>query len=155
MKIELFFVGKTTEAFLRSGMDEYAKRLKHYIAVTEIVFEPSKNSKTDVSRAIKEESEKMLSKIKPSDFVIALDERGKAIDSVHLSSLIGNHQQNGTGKIIFLTGGAYGLDDTVRKRANLILSFSKFTFTHQMIRLLLMEQIYRAMTILKNEKYHH
>ena len=155
MKLEFFFVGKTSESFLKNGVDEYLKRLKHYIPVTEIMIEPSRFSKTDAKKSIAEESEKMLKKIKPADFIVVLDERGKSLASEELAVLLEKHQQSGTQKMIFITGGAYGFSDAVRQRANLLLSFSKFTFTHQMIRLLLAEQVYRAMTILKNEKYHH
>jgi len=155
MKIEFFFIGKTTEPFLKSGVDEYLKRLKHYIPVTEIIIEPSRFSKTDARKAIRDESERMLKKVKPADLVVVLDERGKSMGSEELAAWLEKHQQSGIQKIIFITGGAYGFSDEVRQRANLLLSFSKFTFTHQMIRLLLAEQVYRAMTILKNEKYHH
>ena len=153
MKIEFFFIGRTTEPFLKSGLEEYLKRLKHYIPVTEVIIEPSRFSKTDAKKAVSEESERLLKKVKPSDFVVVLDERGKSLGSEELAAMLDKHQ--GIQKMIFITGGAYGLDQQVKQRANLLLSFSKFTFTHQMIRLLLAEQVYRAMTILKNEKYHH
>ena len=155
MKIELFYTGKTTEPFLKDGIDEYLKRLKHYVPVTEVIIEPSRFSKPDFKKAAEEESDRMLKKIKPADFVVLLDERGKSLSSEELSVVLGKHQSAGLGKMIFITGGAYGLGQSIKQRANLLLSFSKFTFTHQMIRLLLAEQIYRAMTILKNEKYHH
>ena len=155
MKIELFYTGKTTEPFLKEGIDEYLKRLKHYVPVTEVIIEPSRFSKPDFKKAAEEESERMLKKIKPTDFVVLLDERGKSLGSEELSAVLQKHQSAGLGKMIFITGGAYGLGQAIKQRANLVLSFSKFTFTHQMIRLLLVEQIYRAMTILKNEKYHH
>ena len=155
MKIELFYTGKTTESFLKEGIEEYLKRLKHYVPVTEVIIEPSRFSKPDFKKAAEEESERMLKKIKPADFVVLLDERGKSLGSEELSAVLEKHQLAGLGKMIFITGGAYGLGQAIKQRANLLLSFSKFTFTHQMIRLLLVEQIYRAMTILKNEKYHH
>ena len=155
MKIELFFTGKTTESFLKAGIDEYLKRLKHYVQVTEVLIEPARLSKPDFKKAAEMESGRMLDKIKAGDFVILLDERGKSLGSEELAAFIGKHLQTGISKLIFVTGGAYGVSDSMKQRANLILSFSKFTFTHQMIRVLLVEQIYRAMTILKNEKYHH
>jgi 23S rRNA (pseudouridine1915-N3)-methyltransferase len=153
MKIELFFAGKTTEAYLQSGIDIYLGRLRHYVAVSQVVF-PVQNKK-GASRVPDELASRMLAKLEPSDIVVVLDEKGKAMTSEDLAGYLGRHQHGGTRKMVFVTGDAFGVGDALRQRANLILSFSKFTFTHQMIRLLLAEQLYRAMTILRNEKYHH
>jgi 23S rRNA (pseudouridine1915-N3)-methyltransferase len=104
---------------------------------------------------LREEAEQALKKTAPQDYVIVLDERGRQFTSAGLSNEIQQIMNKAYPKIIFITGSAYGIDDLLKQRANCILSFSTFTFTHQMIRLLLLEQVYRAMTILKGEGYHH
>ncbi|MBP6335486.1 MAG: 23S rRNA (pseudouridine(1915)-N(3))-methyltransferase RlmH [Bacteroidia bacterium] len=153
MKCELFVVGKTTEKYLQEGINEYLKRLTHYLPSVTVIISPS--SKTDAPKAIGEEGESMLKRIQPRDFVIVLDENGTLLSSKDLATKLEKWLTEGYSKIIFVTGGAYGIAESVKKRANFILSASKFTFTHQMIRLILTEQIYRAMTIVKNESYHH
>ncbi len=153
MKCEFFFVGKTSEKYLQVGLDEYLGRLQHYIP-TAVVLIPS-SSQSDARKAVLEEGENMLNRIKPRDCIIVLDENGKLFSSPELAQKIQKVMSEGYSRLIFITGGAYGISDPVKNRANLILSFSKFTFTHQMIRLILAEQVYRAMTILRNESYHH
>ena len=153
MKIELFFAGKTTEAYLQTGIELYLGRLRHYAPVSVVIF-PAASKKSD-SRSPQDLSARMLAKLTPSDIVVVLDERGKPMTSEDLAGFIGRHQLGGARKMVFVTGDAHGLSEALRQRASFILSFSKFTFTHQMIRLLLAEQLYRAMTILRNEKYHH
>ena len=154
MKAELFFAGKTTEAWVREGVEEYLGRLKHYLPVTVITIESPRGVKAGSTMA-QSESTKMLDRIKPSDIVMLLDERGKSYTSETFSALLGKMMVEGCDKLVIITGGAYGVSDAIRKRANFTVTFSAFTFTHQMIRILLAEQLYRAMTILKNEKYHH
>ena len=96
-----------------------------------------------------------MSKIQPRDFIVLLDERGKELTSRQLAAFIEKQMVAGTNRLLMITGGAYGVSDEVKQKVHYTLSASKFTFTHQMIRLLLTEQVYRAMTILKNESYHH
>jgi 23S rRNA (pseudouridine1915-N3)-methyltransferase len=113
------------------------------------------SSDKNKSKALREESSKILKSITSLDFVVVLDEKGKQFSSVELSKEIQKVLNRSYPRIIFITGSAYGIDSELAERANLILSFSRFTFTHQMIRLMLLEQVYRAMTILRGESYHH
>ncbi len=113
-----------------------------------------KASKFDDERARAHESETILKKINSDYFVIALDERGKQVTSEEFAELIREKRDFGPGKIQFIIGGSHGLDESVRKRANLVLGFSKMTFTHEMVRVFLKEQIYRAFTILIGKAYH-
>ena len=154
MKVEFYFAGKTTDDYLRSGIDIYLQRLQHYLPVAAIVFEPPRSAK-DPTTATQAESAKMMERLKPSDYVVLLDEKGKSLSSEGLSRIIAKLQLESREKLVFVTGGAYGVSEELKRRANYTLSFSALTFTHQMIRLLLAEQLYRAMTILRNEKYHH
>jgi 23S rRNA (pseudouridine1915-N3)-methyltransferase len=148
MKFELIFVGKTTEKYLTEGIDIYLKKLKYYVPA-DIVIVNSKSSSAD------DEANAIVKKISSNDFLILLDEKGRQLDSSTLSKQIQKWMNQSYKKIVFITGGAYGVNDSLRKRANFIWSLSDLTFTHQMVRLLLTEQLYRAMTILKGEAYHH
>ena len=153
MKFEFFFTGKTTERYLSAGIENYQRKLGHYMN-TEIKIVPPSTEK-NVIKALQEEGAKILKGIAHSDYVVVLDEKGKQINSVELSNQFQAVMNKSYSKIIFIVGSAYGIDDGLKKRANLLLSFSRFTLTHQMIRLFLLEQVYRAMTILKGESYHH
>ena len=148
MKIEFIFIGKTTEPYLNEGITTYLKRLVNYLTI------PASSSRLR-EKIIEEESRAILSKIQPRDFIVLLDERGKELTSRQLAAFIEKQMVAGTNRLLMITGGAYGVSDEVKQKVHYTLSASKFTFTHQMIRLLLTEQVYRAMTILKNESYHH
>ena len=157
MKLSLTCIGKLSAAWLQDGAGDYAGRLNRYLPLT---IEEQKEvkaggKKPDVNQIRQREGELLLQKISPSAFVIALDERGKSINSEDFSRFFGKHMLDSTPEVAFLIGGAYGLSDAVRQRANMTLSLSAMTLTHQMARLLLLEQIYRAMTILRNEPYHN
>jgi 23S rRNA (pseudouridine1915-N3)-methyltransferase len=151
MKIELLFVGKTSERFLTEGIEIYSEKLKHYLQVEIIIIPPSKAK----ARSKGEESEAILRRINPGDYVVLLDESGDQLSSVDLSKQIQKWMNQSFKKIVIITGGAYGVDQSLLKRADFLWSFSQLTFTHQMIRLVLLEQLYRAMTIIKGESYHH
>ncbi|HQV99846.1 MAG: 23S rRNA (pseudouridine(1915)-N(3))-methyltransferase RlmH [Bacteroidia bacterium] len=153
MKIEFIFIGKTTEPYLNEGITTYLKRLVNYLPA-EILTIPASSSRLR-EKIIEEESRAILSKIQPRDFIVLLDERGKELTSRQLAAFIEKQMVAGTNRLLMITGGAYGVSDEVKQKVHYTLSASKFTFTHQMIRLLLTEQVYRAMTILKNESYHH
>ncbi len=153
MKCEFFFVGKTSEKFLQLGVEEYIGRLRHYLPATVVIIPAS--AQVDARKALLEEGEIMLSQIKPRDLVIVLDENGSMLSSRELAQKMQKWMLEGFTKLIFVTGSAYGISEQLKKRANYLLSASRFTFTHQMIRLILSEQIYRAMTIIRNESYHH
>lgn len=154
MKTEFLFVGKLTTNYLKEGIELYLSRINHYlpasITVVSSAVTPGKKE-----YGLKKESEAIMKKIAANDFVVLLDERGKEYNSVQLSMLMNKFMVNGVSKIVFIVGGPYGISETISARANLILSFSKFTLTHEMIRLFLLEQVYRAMSILSHEPYHH
>lgn len=153
MKFEFYFIGKTTESYLAQGIDGYCRKLEHYMN-TLIKIVPVSANKNKV-KAMQEEAEIMMKSISGNDFVIVLDEKGKQFSSIELSNEFQKIMNQSFSKIVFIVGNAYGIDAGLKKRANVVLSFSKLTFTHQMIRLLLVEQVYRAMTIWKGESYHH
>jgi len=149
MKLELVFVGKTSERFLAEGIDLYLKKLQHYLPTEILIIPPAKINAPSI------ESENILKRITPKDLVVLLDETGKQFSSVDLSKQMQKWMNQSLKKIVFITGGAYGVDEAIKRRADFIWSFSKLTFTHQMIRLMLVEQLYRAMTIIRGESYHH
>lgn len=156
MQIKLLCIGKTGKSFLEEGEREYLKRLSNYIPVELQLLPDIKNAKSLSEAQIKQkEGEQFLEKIGPKDPVILLDERGKQYDSVAFSEFLQEQFNRGGKQVFFLVGGPYGFSDAIYQRANGQLSLSKMTFSHQMIRLFFLEQIYRAMTILKGEPYHH
>jgi 23S rRNA (pseudouridine1915-N3)-methyltransferase len=153
MKLELVVVGKTSPGWIREGFEDYLGRLRHYLPCS--VREIPAAGALPAAKALEKESRQILEKITSRDWVILLDERGKSLTSVELSALLAKRMNDVSGNLVMVTGGAFGVSDEVRERAELVLSCSGFTFTHQMIRLILAEQLYRAMTILRNESYHH
>ena len=156
MKIKLVCIGKTGKDFLVAGEKEYLDRLKHYVQVERVEIPDIKNAKTLTFQQVKElEGKEILSKVSSSDRVFLLDERGKNYSSVAFSQFIQNQFNIGGKSIVFVIGGAYGFSDEVYSRANGKISLSEMTFSHQMIRMIFFEQVYRAMTILNNEPYHH
>ncbi len=156
MKITLLTVGKTDRDWVRQGLDIYVSRLKHYIPFSIIEIPELKNVSSLSKEQIKvKEGELILKNIRNTDDVILLDERGREYTSVELAGIIQN-KINYEGKdIVYVIGGAYGFSDAVYSRANSKLSLSKMTFSHQMVRAIFAEQIYRAFTIMKGEPYHH
>lgn len=156
MEIKLIVVGKTSSKFILEGINEYLKRLKRYIDFDIEIIADLKNNKsrTEVSQKI-EEGNFILQKIKDSDFVVLLDERGKQLTSVEYSAYLQKQMLSGIKRLIFVVGGPYGFSEEVYKRSNSLLSLSKMTFSHEMVRLFFIEQTYRAFTILRNEPYHH
>ncbi len=156
MEIELLTVGKTTIRFVEDGIAEYSKRLKHYIPYSIKSLPDVKNaSKMDQAKQKEAEGEKILDTISNSDFVVLLDERGKQYSSIEFSAFLEKQMISGRRKIVFVVGGPYGFSQSVYDRADSLLSLSKMTFNHEMVRLFFTEQIYRAMTILRGEPYHH
>ncbi len=153
MKVELIFVGKTSDPASKTGVDEYIKRIKNYIPVTVTIINPSANKNT--AKAISEESASILEKLKSSDFVVLLDENGQQFSSREFAVMFNKWMVRSISRVVFITGGAFGVSDDLKKKSHQIMSLSKMTFTHQMVRMILAEQIYRAMTILRNENYHH
>lgn len=158
MKITICCVGKIKEKFYSQAIEEYSKRLSKYckLEIKEAADEKTPDSASDtVNRMIKEkEGDSLLSNIKDDSYVIALAIDGKMLDSVELSEKIDNLMLSGKSDIVFVIGGSLGLDKRVLDRADYKLSFSKMTFPHQLMRVILLEQIYRSFRIMKNEPYH-
>ena len=156
MRISLVCIGKTDEQYLIEGIESFQKRLKHYINFSMAVVPDIKNSKS-LSREQQrsKEGELILKHIKSSDCVILLDERGKEYRSVDFADFLSKKMLASTQHLVFVIGGPYGFDENVLKRSDGKISLSKLTFSHQMVRLFFIEQLYRALTILKNEPYHH
>lgn len=154
MKVSIWSIGKTDEKYLEEGINKYLKRLKHY---TQISYEEFKDVKAGQfpTETLKREAEMVLSKLKSEDILVLLDEKGQSYDSVQFGAYLEKMQVQSTKSLIFLIGGAYGHHELIRIRANHLISLSKMTFSHQMVRLFLVEQIYRGYTIIKNEKYHN
>ena len=156
MKITLLTVGKTDKEWVRQGLDIYVSRLKHYIPFSIVEIPELKNVSALSKDQIKsKEGELILKNIRPTDDVILLDEKGKQYTSVELAKIIQDKISYAGKDIIFIIGGAYGFSDAVYQRANSKLSLSKMTFSHQMVRAIFAEQIYRAFTIMRGEPYHH
>lgn len=156
MKITLLAISKTNEAYLSEGIDIYEKRLQHYCKFTRVEIPDLKNAKNlSKDQQKQKEAELLLAKISPQDFVILLDEIGKEMSSLQFSETLNKWMNQGVGHAIFIIGGPYGFDQKMYERANAKISLSQMTFSHQMIRLFFVEQLYRAFSILKNEPYHH
>ena len=156
MKIHFWSVGKAHELYVKPGIDIFTKRISYYFPVDwELISLPKNANALSLNDLRKAEAENILHLLQPEDVLVALDEKGKQLSSEKLADFIQQKANESTRKIIFLIGGAYGLDERVKKRANLIWSLSILVFPHQLVRLIVAEQIYRACTIIKNEKYHH
>ena len=156
MKIELAVIGKTSIGYLKQGIDEYIKRLKHYVPFEIKYIDDIKNTKNiSEDQQKRTEGAKILSLLDKSDFVVLLDEHGKEYTSMQYSSYIQKRRLSGVKKVVFVIGGPYGFSQEVYDRANDKISFSKMTFNHEMIRLIFTEQLYRAYTIINHEPYHH
>jgi 23S rRNA (pseudouridine1915-N3)-methyltransferase len=155
MKLELWWIGKTNEKYINNGIDIYLKRIKHYhnFGIKEIKDVKSTKNPEDLKT---KEAEAILKLTDKRDFIVLLDEKGHAANSVELSELLQNWLLLSAYKrIIFIVAGAFGASEKLQNRANLLLSLSSLTFSHQMIRIIFLEQLYRVSTILKNEKYHN
>lgn len=156
MKIELAVIGETSIGYLKQGIDEYIKRLKHYVPFEIKYIDDIKNTKNiSEDQQKRTEGAKILSLLDKSDFVVLLDEHGKEYTSMQYSSYIQKRMLSGVKKVVFVIGGPYGFSQEVYDRANDKISFSKMTFNHEMIRLIFTEQLYRAYTIINHEPYHH
>ncbi len=156
MKITLLVIGKTDKDFVIKGIEEYRKRLVHYVPFEMVVIPDIKNTKNMSEQQQKQkEGALILSKVKPADTLLLLDENGKTFSSVQFSQFIEQKMINGNKNIVFVIGGPYGFSDEVYQAAQGKVSLSKMTFPHQMIRMIFIEQLYRAMTIIKGEPYHH
>ena len=156
MKITFLLCGKTNEAWISSGMNIYSKRIKNYILFEEKTLPDLKNcSKLSFSEIKHLEGEQILAFIQYSDYMILMDENGKQYSSTSFASQIQKYMNAGHKHIVFVIGGPYGFSQEVNDRANDKISLSPLTFSHQIVRVIFLEQLYRAFTILNNEPYHH
>jgi len=156
MTIKLLAIGKTDNKELQSLIDEYKKRLGFYIKFEFEIIPDLKNSKNlSETQQKQKEGELILAKLKPTDALILLDENGKQFDSVAFANYLQKHMNSGIKQLVFVIGGPYGFSQDVYNKAQGEISLSKMTFSHQMVRLFVIEQLYRGFTILRNEPYHH
>jgi len=156
VKILLLAIGNTDKKFMKEGIDDYVKRLSFYIPFEMKVIPDIKNrSSLSLDLQKEKEGQLILNQISLGDYVILLDEHGLEFSSVEFSKWIEKKMIAGMRQIVFVIGGPYGFSNTVYQRSDVKISMSKLTFSHQMVRLIFVEQVYRAMTIIKNEPYHH
>lgn len=156
MKITLLTIGKTEDNYLKEGMEKYLKRLKHYISFKVHELPELKNTKSlspDQQKA--KEAELIIKHISNTDQLILLDEKGKELSSVQFSGFLNKKMLGSVQHMVFVVGGPYGFDAGIQNRADDKISLSRMTFSHQMVRLFFIEQLYRSFTILKGEPYHH
>jgi len=156
VKISLWSVGKQHDTYISAGVEDFTGRINRYFPVEwQLIPAPKLAGKMSEIELKKAEGITILDQLQKDDFLVALDERGKMLNSPDLAQFLQIRANESTKNIVFLIGGAYGIDESVLKRAKLKWSLSSLTFPHQLVRLILTEQVYRACTILRNEKYHH
>ena len=155
MKMTLLTVGKTDKDWVKQGLEIYVSRLKHYVPFSVVEIPELKNVSALTKAQIKEkEGELILKNVRPNDEVILMDERGRQYTSIELAKVLQDRMTYSSRDIVFVIGGAYGFSDAVYSRADSKISLSKMTFSHQMVRAIFAEQIYRAFTIMRGEPYH-
>ena len=156
MNMILLTVGKTDVKWVKEGLDLYVSRLKHYVPFSVVEIPELKKVSSLTHQQIKEkEGDLILKQVGPSDTLVLMDEHGREYRSLEFAEFIEKQMASGAKNVIFTIGGAYGFSEEVYQRANLKISLSKMTFSHQMVRAIFAEQLYRAFTILKGEPYHH
>jgi 23S rRNA (pseudouridine1915-N3)-methyltransferase len=156
MKISFWSIGKSHEAYIKDGVLDFTKRISRYYPVDWNIIPVPRNSGMLSEMDLKKREGEIVSQwLKVDDYLIALDEKGKEFSSVELAGFLQQRANEGSKNLVFLIGGAFGLDEAILSRAKLKWSLSRLTFPHQLVRLILCEQVYRACTILQNEKYHH
>ena len=153
MKIRVLWVGKTQEEWVRRGIEEYAGRIRRYVPLE---LAEAREEKGAAAEAMREQERARLVKLLPRNArLILLDERGEQLTSPELGAFIASNRDNGVPELVFAIGGAYGFSDSFRTLAYKTIALSRMTFTHQMVRVFLLEQIYRGFTIINGEPYHH
>jgi 23S rRNA (pseudouridine1915-N3)-methyltransferase len=156
MKIECWAVGKQHELYVSQGVNDFTQRIGNYYPIEWRLFSLKKNASTYTQQKLKqEENELVKDALKPEDWLVCLDEKGKSLSSRKLAGFIQDRGNEAVKRLVFLIGGAYGLDEAMLKKSKFTWSLSALTFPHQLVRLILVEQIYRACAIGRNEKYHH
>jgi 23S rRNA (pseudouridine1915-N3)-methyltransferase len=153
MKLVILAGGRRHDPLLAGAIEEYSKRLARYVALSWQLLEPARGQ-TDEAAMRRIETEALLAQLKTDDYVILLDERGESLTSRQLAGLLEKRQQS-AGRVVFIIGGAFGVEPALMQRASLAWSLSALTFPHQLVRLILAEQLYRACTIMRGEPYHH
>jgi len=153
LKLSLLSVGKAHDTYIKEGVDQFTKRISHYYPIDWQIISPSKL--TDPAQIKKAEAASIIKALAVTDVLVLLDETGKMLSSPGLANLIQQKANQSAQRIVFLIGGAYGVDESIKKRANFTWSLSDLVFPHMLVRLILSEQLYRACSILANEKYHH
>ncbi|UAY54682.1 23S rRNA (pseudouridine(1915)-N(3))-methyltransferase RlmH [Arachidicoccus terrestris] len=156
MKIQLWSVGKPHDRQLSASIEEFTVRLRKYYPAEWFIIAPPKHAASlQIADLKKQEGELVLNQLQATDFLVLLDEKGKMLSSIDLAAFIEQRATESTKRIVFLIGGAFGVDEPVRKRAQMVWSLSKLVFPHMLVRLILAEQLYRACSIIRGEKYHH
>lgn len=156
MQVKLITIGITSDSYLESALKDYEKRLSKYCNYERIELSNPKNgSKLNRDELLKKEAELLEKRLQSTDFVVLLDENGVSMKSVEFAGFLQQKMNSGIKQLVFVIGGPFGFSNELKKKAGLQLSLSKMTLTHQMVRLFFTEQLYRAHTILKGEKYHH
>ena len=156
MKLQFWSIGRVHEDYVKKGIEDFTKRINNYFALEWVIVPTVKNAaflpETELG---KQEAKLILEKLSKDAFLVLLDESGKQLSSEELAGFINQKTNAGVRTLVFLIGGAFGVSDEIKKRANFVWSLSRLVFPHMLVRLMLTEQIYRACTILRNEKYHH
>jgi 23S rRNA (pseudouridine1915-N3)-methyltransferase len=153
MKLKVLWVGKTQETWVKAGIEEYASRIRRYIPLEIAEAKEEKGTRNDGGRGT--ECTRLAKLLPKNACLVLLDERGEELNSRQLAAFMEKQRESGTGELVFAIGGAYGFSDEFRRQAQRTIALSRLTFTHQMVRLFLLEQIYRGFTIINNEPYHH
>jgi 23S rRNA (pseudouridine1915-N3)-methyltransferase len=156
MKLLLLSFGKTHEPYVKDGIEDFTRRIGRYYPVSWVILPPPKNAASlSIDAYKKKEGETLLQKLEKDDYLVCLDERGQMLTSEKFAGFISARANESHKRIVFLIGGAYGIDEPVLQKAKFTWSLSALVFPHQLVRLILAEQLYRACSILANEKYHH
>lgn len=156
MNIEIWSVGKENEPFIEEGLQYYLRKIRPYNNIElKLLQLPKRSATTDIEQAKQQEAELILKKLQANHYLILLDEKGKQLDSPHWAKQFQQLMNQGTKTLVLLIGGAYGVTDTIRKNAKQCWSLSSLVFPHQMVRLIVAEQVYRTFSILNNSPYHH
>ena len=156
MKLQFWSIGKSHDDYVKKGIGDFSKRINNYFPVEWLLVpSPKYASSLPGSDLKKQEAKAVVQKLSKEDFLVLLDESGTQLSSAELAQFLGKHLSINTRSLIFLIGGAFGVNEEIKRRANFTWSLSKLVFPHMLVRLILAEQVYRACTILKNEKYHH
>ncbi|ACM18976.1 23S rRNA (pseudouridine1915-N3)-methyltransferase, putative [Geotalea daltonii FRC-32] len=153
MRLKVLWVGKTQEEWVRRGIDEYAGRIGRYMSIDLAEARDEKGAAVEAMR--EREGERLLKLLPKNARLVLLDERGEQMSSPELARFLATNRDGGTQELVFVIGGAYGFSDSLRAKAFKTISLSRMTFTHQMVRIFLLEQLYRGFTIINGEPYHH